>query len=85
MNTGSGAESNTINFLFNDGYENLLLFEKNISHGLHSYIPDDNELLFRDVSIKSSNVWFLFKLKLMGLFILSLTLDLSLILDYFII
>ena len=37
------------------------------------------------MSIKSSNVWFLFKLKLMGLFILSLNLDLSLIPDYFII
>ena len=42
MNTGSGAERNTRNFHFNDGDKELLMFEGNISHGLHRFIPDDN-------------------------------------------
>ena len=85
MKTGSGAERTTIKFLFNDGDENLLMFEENISRGLHSCILYENELFSHDLNIKTSNVWFLFKFQLIGIFILSPTTNLSLIPDYFII
>ena len=69
MNTGSGAERNTRHFHFNDGDKELLIFEGNISHGLHRFIPDDNESFSHDVNIKTSKVWFIFKFKLIGILI----------------